>query len=83
MDDHEVKLQLDRMEIAINETKAMVARTGRAVFGELDSGLTGLVHDVRELKEFKEKQNIQAAKVSGAVAMALLGLQYAWKKIFP
>ena len=64
MDEH-VKEQLDRIERSLG-------RMERAIFGELDAGLSGLVQDMREMKDFKAKQNLKAAGVAGAVSVAAL-----------
>lgn len=75
MDEH-VKDQLDRIEKSVSEIE-------RAIFGESKSGLNGLVQDMKEMKDFRAKQNLKAAGVAGAVSVAALFAKAIWGKLFP
>ena len=75
MDDN-VKEQLDRIERSLG-------RMERAIFGEVESGLSGLVHDMKEMKLFRDKQNLKAGFVAGGVAVAAMLLKSIWSKLFP
>lgn len=76
MEDEHVREQLDRIERSL-------ARVERAIFGELDAGLSGLVQDMKEMKAFKDKQNLKAAGVAGGVTVVALLAKSVWGKIFP
>jgi hypothetical protein len=75
MDDN-VKDQLNRIELSL-------ARMERAIFGEVESGLSGLVHDMKEMKVFREKQNLKSAGVAGGITVALLAIKSIVTKLFP
>ena len=61
-----VKAQLERIERS-------TSRIERAVFGEVETGLRGLVHDMETMQDFREKQMLRAAGVAGAVSALILG----------
>lgn len=70
-----LKAQLDRIEKS-------TGRTERAVFGEEESGLPGLVNDMATMKEFREKQNLRSAWIAGAVASAVVAAKAIYAKLF-
>lgn len=73
--DENIKAQLNRIERSTE-------RIERAVFGETESGLPGLVDDVRHLKMFRDSQKLTAAYVGGGVAALVLGAKAVVAKFF-
>ena len=61
-----LKAQLERIERS-------TSRIERAVFGEVETGLRGLVHDMETMQDLREKQMLRAAGVAGAVSALILG----------
>lgn len=54
----------------------------RAIFGEQDAGLAGLVNDMRDMKNFRDRQLLQAAGIAGAVTALMLGTKALLTKLF-
>lgn len=79
--DQGVKDQLNRIEDAIERNAKDTARLVRAVYGELENGMPGLVRDVSDLKTWKDKQVVKTAGVAGAVTGGLFGLKAILAKI--
>ena len=73
---------MDDIKDQLNRIEHSVSRTERAVFGEIASGLPGLVDDVRGLKHWRDSLNIKTATIAGGVAAAILGVKAVWVKVF-
>lgn len=67
--------QQEQMASDIREIK-------QAVIGDKTIGLNGLVDDMKEMKEFRNKITIKMAVVSGIVSGAVLGGKAAIAKFF-
>ena len=52
-----------------------------AVCGDEQLGVTGLVSDVRDLKQFRRKIELRVATVAGGVTILVMLAKAAWEKI--
>ena len=72
---------LARFAAQLNRIEASTNQIERAVFGESMAGHTGLVDDVKALKQFREDQNSKVIWMSGAVAGAVAALGLGFKAL--
>ena len=66
--DDDIRAQLNRIEES-------TARMERAVFGEESAGHTGLVEDVKAIKQWRDNATMKVVGTAGVVSGAILGFK--------
>ena len=58
-----------------------VAKVNRGLYGDKDNGVDGALEDLRRLKKAAMNEKLKTARISGAVAVLVVGSKMLWDVI--